>query len=440
MLRAFRNIFRVPELRQRILFTLGAIIVYRIGCTIPVPGVSAQNLQRFFEEQSGGTLLGLFNVFAGGALANATVFALGIMPYISASIILQLLTTVVPQLEQMVKEGGEEGRRKIQRYTRYGTIALAVLQGFGVSVWLERSDNFGGIEMVSVPGLWFKLLAVVTLVTGTAFLMWLGERITEKGVGNGISLIIFFGIADRIPIDFAKTWEQYSHMAAQEARWFQIGLLLLLMVVVTAGTVAITQAQRRIPVQRARVVRGRQVYSGSSSYLPLRVNQAGVMPIIFAQSLIMFPATLGQIVPIRFFQSMASFLDNEGIVYNVLYTALIVFFCYFYTAIVFNPVEVADNMKKYGSFIPGTRPGRSTALYLDRVMTRITLPGAFFLAAIAVVPTFFYRAFNVPFYFGGTSLLILVGVALDTMKQIESHLQMRHYEGFLKKGKLRGRR
>lgn len=440
MIKVIRNIYHIPELRKRILFTLGMIIVFRIGCNVPIPGVSSQALQDYFQETAKGTLLGLFNVFSGGALGRATVFALGIMPYISSSIIFQLLTTIVPRFEQMVKEGGEEGRRKIQRYTRYGTIALSTLQAFGITVWLSNPQNFSGREIVPMPGMSFTLMAVVTLVTGTAFLMWLGEQMTERGIGNGISLIIFFGIADRIPADVLTTWQRYSMMPRQEAKWFEISLLLGLMVATTAAVVLVTQAQRRIPVQRARVVRGRQVYSGSSSYLPLRVNQAGVLPIIFAQSLIMFPATIGQMVRLNAVMKIASYLSPGQVIYELLYMGLIVFFCYFYTAIIFNPVDVADNMKKYGSFIPGTRPGRSTAIYLDKVMTRITLPGAMFLAIIAVVPTIFMRLFNVTFYFGGTSLLILVGVALDTMKQIESHLQMRHYEGFLKKGKLRGRK
>jgi len=440
VIKVIRNIYHIPELRKRILFTLGMIIVFRIGCNVPIPGVSSQALQDYFQETAKGTLLGLFNVFSGGALGRATVFALGIMPYISSSIIFQLLTTIVPRFEQMVKEGGEEGRRKIQRYTRYGTIALSTLQAFGITVWLSNPQNFSGREIVPMPGMSFTLMAVVTLVTGTAFLMWLGEQMTERGIGNGISLIIFFGIADRIPADVLTTWQRYSMMPRQEAKWFEISLLLGLMVATTAAVVLVTQAQRRIPVQRARVVRGRQVYSGSSSYLPLRVNQAGVLPIIFAQSLIMFPATIGQMVRLNAVMKIASYLSPGQVIYELLYMGLIVFFCYFYTAIIFNPVDVADNMKKYGSFIPGTRPGRSTAIYLDKVMTRITLPGAMFLAIIAVVPTIFMRLFNVTFYFGGTSLLILVGVALDTMKQIESHLQMRHYEGFLKKGKLRGRK
>jgi len=440
VIKVIRNIYRIPELRSRILFTLGMIVVFRVGCNIPIPGVSSQALQQYFDETARGNLLGLLNVFSGGALGRATVFALGIMPYISSSIIFQLLTTVVPRLEQMVKEGGEEGRRKIQRYTRYGTIGLSTLQAFGITVWLSNPQNFGGREIVPTPGWQFTFMAVVTLVTGTAFLMWLGEQMTERGIGNGISLIIFFGIADRIPADVLTTWQQYSLRPSQEAKWFEISLLIGLMIATTAAVVLVTQAQRRIPVQRARVVRGRQVYSGASSYLPLRVNQAGVMPIIFAQSLIMFPATIGQLVRVNAVMKVASYLSPGEPLYNLLYMGLVVFFCYFYTAIIFNPVEVADNMKKYGSFIPGTRPGRSTAMYLDKVMTRITLPGAVFLAVIAVVPTIFMRIFNVSFYFGGTSLLILVGVALDTMKQVESHLQMRHYEGFLKKGKLRSRK
>jgi preprotein translocase subunit SecY len=443
MLKALTNIFKIPDLKKKVFFTFALIAVYRIGAFIPTPGIDGKALAQFFDNISraqGGTLFGLMNMFTGGAMTRMTVFALGIMPYISASIILQLLAVVIPQLEKLSKEG-EIGRRKLTQYTRYGTVLLCIIQSFFISIWLENPAHFQGIQIVQFPGWPFRLLTVLTLTTGTTFIMWLGERITEKGIGNGISLIITAGIISRLPAAF---YQLYILLSRKQIEILTVGLMLIMLVGVIIGIIVITQGQRRIPVQYARRIIGRRVYGGQSTYIPLRVNQAGVIPIIFAQSIILFPATIAGLVPGRAIQTIASLLVPGKVFYEVFYAVLIIFFCYFYTAITFNPIDIADNMKRYGGFVPGIRPGRPTALYFDYIMTRITLSGAIFLAIIAILPHFVSQGFKIPYlvasFFGGTGILIIVGVILDTMKQIESQLLMRHYEGFMKRGKLRGRR
>jgi preprotein translocase subunit SecY len=431
-----QSIFKIPELRRRILFTLALLVVFRIGSYVPVPGIDSAALGRALENARG-TLLGLYDMFAGGAFHRATIFALGIMPYISASIIMQLLTAVIPYFEKLQKEG-EEGRRKITQYTRYGTVLLAMIQSYGISIFLESGLGMG-MQVVPNPGPAFRLLTMLTLTSGTIFLMWLGEQISDKGIGNGISLLIFTGIVARYPNDFLRT---FTAVKVGEMKLFTLIFLLALMVLIVAGVVVMTQAMRKIPVQYAKRVIGRRIYGGQSTHIPLRVNTAGVIPIIFAQAILMFPQSLGTFFGggMSFMRRFAEFLDPRAVPYNVLYAVIIVFFAYFYTAIVFNPRDLAENMQRYGGFIPGIRPGKRTADYIDRVLTRVTLPGAVFLAFIAILPSIFMYRFNAPFVFGGTGLLIVVGVALDTLQQVESHLIMRHYEGFLKKGKLRGRR
>ena len=435
-----QNIFKIPELRRRVLFTLALLIVYRIGGHVPTPGVDTAALSYFFK-QNAGTLFGLYDLFAGGNLSKATIFALGIMPYISASIIFQLLTAVIPYFEKLQKEG-EEGRKKITQYTRYGTVILAIVQSYGISMFLEglRVNVGDGVASV-VPGsgFAFRLLTMITLTAGTIFVMWLGEQITERGIGNGISLIIFIGIIARYPSDFLRTAQMLKTGTLSP---FLMVIVFAMMIGVIAAVIMITQGQRRIPVQYAKRIVGRKVYGGQSTHIPLRVNTAGVIPIIFAQSVIMFPSTVATL----FFQNsdavqgFANLFAPGTAVYNILYSTIIVFFAYFYTAIIFNPADLADNMRKYGGFIPGIRPGKRTSEYIDRILTRVTLPGGIFLALIAILPFFLMNRFNVPFFFGGTGLLIVVGVGLDTLQQIESHLLMRHYDGFMKKGRLRGRR
>jgi preprotein translocase subunit SecY len=436
MFTKIQEIFSIPELKRRLMFTLGLLIVYRIGSHITTPGVDASVLTEFFARQRG-TILGLYDLFAGGNLEKATIFALGIMPYISASIILQLFQAVIPYFEKLAKEG-EEGRKKITQYTRYGTVILSVVQAFGIAIFLESMTGPSGQSAVMFPGWGFRLLTILTLTAGTVFIMWLGEQITERGIGNGMSLIITIGIIARYPIDTLNTIRalQLGQMTP-----FKLAIILLMMVLVTAAVIFITQGQRRVPVQYAKRVVGRRVYGGQASHIPLSVNIAGVIPIIFAQSLIMFPGTIAALIPnVQFLQTLALWLSPGHAIYIVLYTSIIIFFAYFYTAIVLNPVDLADNMKKSGGFIPGIRPGKRTAEYIDGILTRITLPGAIFLAFIAVLPDVLISRANVPFYFGGTGLLIVVGVMLDTLRQIESHLLMRHYEGFVKHGRLRGRR
>jgi len=429
------NIFKIPELKRRIFFTFGLLAIYRVGAHIPTPGIDGVALAEFFK-QAQGTLLGFFDMFAGGALLKMTVFALGIMPYISASIIIQLLTVVIPHLERLSKEG-EAGRRKIIRYTRYGTVGLAAFQSFGISVGLEQMTSPGGAAIVISPGWGFRAMTVITLTAGTAFIMWLGEQITERGIGNGISLIIFAGIVARMPIAIGQT---ITLMRTGELSAFLMVFILALMVAVVAFIIYMERGQRRIPVQYAKRVVGRKMYGGQSTHLPLKVNTSGVIPPIFASSILMFPATIAGFIKHPIMEAVANTFAPGRALYTVLYVALIIFFCYFYTAIQFNPVDVADNLKKYGGYIPGIRPGRKTADYLDRVLSRITFGGALYLALVCVIPEILYRIFNVPFYFGGTGLLIVVGVALDTVTQVETHLVTRHYEGFLKKGKIRGRR
>ena len=433
MIEQLRNIFRVPELKRRVLFTCALLIVYRIGAHIPTPGIDANALSRFFQQQAG-NLLGLMDVFTGGALRRLSVFALGIMPYISASIILQLLAVVIPALEKLQKEG-EQGRKKITQYTRYGTVFLSAIQGLGIAIGLE-SMQMGGAAVVPVPGWGFRLMTTLTLTGGTIFLMWLGEQISERGIGNGISLLIFAGIIVRMPEAIFASW---TLITQGEMNPLVFLALLVLMVFVVAAVIVMTLGQRRIPVQYAKRVVGRRVYGGQSTHIPLRVNTAGVIPVIFASSIIAFPATITQFVTHPWAQTVQSWLRFGGAPYTVLYGAGIIFFTYFYTAIIFNPTDVADNMKKYGGYIPGIRPGSKTAEFIERVLDRVTLVGALYLAAISILPEILITWMNVPFYFGGTSLLIVVGVALDTVQQVESHLLMRHYEGFLKKAKVRGR-
>jgi len=448
MFEAFINTIKIPDLRKKILFTLALIAVYRVGTYIPTPGVDGAKLAVFFNNLArtqGGALFGIMNMFSGGAISRLTIFALGIMPYISSSIILQLLTAVIPALERLAKEG-EAGQKKIIQYTRYGTVLLAVIQSFFIAVWLENPARFQGLQIVQFPGWSFRILTVITLTSGTAFIMWLGEQIQEYGIGNGMSLIITAGIISRIPTALYQVWSLFSPFAPEKAQLepFTLILMVVMLVIVIAAVIVITQGQRKIPIQYAKRVIGRKVYGGQSTFIPLRVNQGGVIPIIFAQSIILFPATIAGFIPNKTFQNLAMSLTRGEWVYNITYSILIIFFAYFYAAITFNPIDVADNMKKYGGFIPGIRPGRQTAEYLDFVMTRITLPGSLFLALIAVFPSIISGWLKIPYlvasFFGGTGLLIIVGVMLDTMKQIESHLLMRHYEGFMKKGKIKSRR
>ncbi len=427
-LQSFQNVFKIPELKRRILVTLGFLAAYRMGAHVPTPGIDGDALGQFFDQVAG-TLLGMVDLFSGGNLRRLTIFALGIMPYISASIILQLLTVVIPALERLAKEG-EAGRKKITQYTRYGTMVLSAVQALGIAIGLEGMRSPAGVSIVPVPGWGFRLLTMLTLTAGTAVIMWLGEQISEKGIGNGISLIIMAGIAVRLPSAIVAS---YTLISTGELKPLVFGGLVVMMVLVTAFVVLMQEGQRKIPVQYAKRVVGRKVYGGQSTHIPLRINTAGVIPVIFASSLILFPATISRFIPHPWMQAISDALSPGRFTYTVLYMTLIIFFAYFYTAIVFNPVDLADNMKKYGGFIPGVRPGKKTSEYIDRTLTRITLPGASFLALVSVLPDYLIRWFNVPFYFGGTSLLIVVGVALDTVRQMESHLLMRHYEGFLKK-------
>ncbi|MFO7973357.1 MAG: preprotein translocase subunit SecY [Candidatus Hydrogenedentota bacterium] len=436
---AFRNALKIPELKSRIFFTLVMLAVYRLGAHVPTPGVDGGALR---EAMGTGGLLSFYDMFSGGAFRNATVFALGIMPYISASIIIQLLTAVVPQLERLAKEG-PEGQKKITEYTRYGTIGLCIVQSLFVATYLVNL-NSPRLTIVPNPNVLFYILCVISFTTGTAFIMWLGEQISEHGVGNGISLIIFVSIVSRMPM---AVYSLYLQLRSDELTMFEGLMLVAVMVAVVAGVILVTTGQRRIPVQYPRQVKGRRVTAGGRNYLPLRVNQAGVIPIIFASSILMLPSMVAGAVESP---AVEAFFNNwftyDGLLYNAIYAGLIIFFCFFYTAITFNPVEIAENLKKYGGVVMGVRPGRATAEYLNRVMTRITLVGAVFLAGVALLPKFVNSGmgiedFNVSQFFGGTSLLILVGVALDTVRQIEQHLVMRNYDGFMKSGrKTPGRR
>lgn len=441
MIGGFQNIAGVPELRKRILFTLMMLAVFRIGVQIPTPGINTDVLAAFFAARKG-TLFGLFDMFSGGALERFSIFALGIMPYISASIILQLLTVVIPHLEKLSKEG-EAGRKKITQYTRYGTVALSIIQGLGISIGLESMTGPAGEMVVMSPGWAFRLMTVLTLTSGTAFIMWMGEKITERGIGNGISLIIFAGIIARMPSAIINTGRllQSGAIGGGAILGGVIALFLLaLMVAVVAAIVFMERGQRRIPVQYAKRVVGRKMYGGQSTHLPLKINTAGVIPPIFASSIIMFPATIANFINVPWVQTAAQYLRPESIVYEILYVGFIVFFCFFYTAVSFNPNDVAENMKKYGGYIPGIRPGKRTADFIEKVLTRITVIGAVYVSAICVLPSILTSQLNVPFFFGGTALLIVVGVAMDTIAQIETHLVARHYEGFLKSGRIKGRR
>lgn len=447
MLSAFVNSVKIPELRQRILFSFGMIFIVRMLAMVPVPGVDAVALREFIAQvraTAGGGFVGLFDLFSGGALENCAVGALGIMPNISASIILQLLTAVIPALERLAREG-DAGRQKIIQYGRYLTVLLCIIQGYAMATALEHPEAIGiARQIVHNPGWGFRILAVMVMTTGTMVLMWLGEQITDRGIGNGISLIITVSIISRLPGAVQATINMFTPVdgVAQFTVFHLIGLGVMLFLVI-AGVVAVTQAQRKIPVQYAKRVIGRKIYGGQSTYMPLRVNYSGVMPIIFAQAILMFPSKILSMVPLDFFQQMAAAVNFGTPLYNVLYAVLILFFSYFWVATQFNPIQIADDLKKYGGYVPGIRPGRPTAEFLDRTMTRITLAGAIFLTVIAVLPTVMAQQFRIPWivasFFGGTSLLIIVGVMLDTMRQVESHLIMRHYDGFLRKGRLRGR-
>jgi preprotein translocase subunit SecY len=448
MFGALVNSFKIPDLKRRILVTAALIVIYRIGCYIPTPGIDGTALAEFFNriaKTQGGTLFGIINMFSGGAMERLTIFALGIMPYISSSIILQLLTAVIPALEKLSKEG-KAGYERINQYTRYGTVALAVIQSFFIALWLEDPARFEGLKIVMNPGWGFRILTVLTLTTGTIFIMWLGEQIQERGIGNGISLVITAGIVSRIPAAINQLFVLVSPFAPSRRQLQPFTLLIMagLLCVVVFAVVMITQAQRKIPVQYARRIVGRKIYGGQATYIPLKVDTSGVIAIIFAQSIILFPATLASFIPNPAFQRVAQNLIRGHFLYTVVYALLIIFFCYFYTAIVFNPNELADNMKKYGGFIPGIRPGTSTAEFLDFTMTRITLAGAIFIAIIAIFPDFLMAWLKVPYliasFAGGTSILITVGVMLDTLKQIESHLLTHHYEGFLHGARIKGRR
>ena len=448
--KGFANCFKIEELRKKILFTIGIIAVYRIGCYIPTPGINGAALAEFFQRMNastgGGNVFGIMDMFSGGALGKMTIFSLGVMPYISSSIIMQLLTAVIPSLEKLSKEG-QAGYKKINQFTRYGTVGLGAIQSFFIALWLESPSSFNGLQVVDDPGWGFRLTTMATLTTGTVFLMWLGERIQERGVGNGTSLIITAGILASAPTAF-----QYMKLLLSpstgggQLQPMAIVLMFFFLIVVILGVTLISQAQRRIPVQYARRSTGTQAYSGqqgTGTFIPLKVDTAGIIAIIFAQSIILFPATIASFIPNGPLQHFASWVSRGHTLYYSIYAILIIFFCYFYTAIVFNPVDVSENLKKHGGFVPGIRPGKETADYLDYVLTRITLVGSLFICTIAVMPDAIMASFKVPYlvasFFGGTGVLITVGVMLDTMKQIESHLQMHHYEGFMKTGRLRGR-
>ena len=457
-----KNLFAITDLRNRVLFTLGLLAVFRIGSNIPTPGINQEALTLL--AQQAGNIFGLYNMFSGNNLSNMTIFALGVMPYISASIILQLLTVVWPYLERISKEG-ELGRRKITQYTRYGTIVLSIVQSLGIAIWLERSTQVaGGLPLVYEPGWGFRLMTVLTLTTGTTLIMWLGEQITERGIGNGMSLIIYAGIVVGLPSAVITTIDQ---LRTGQMGLIRLILLVVVMVFVIAAIIFVERGSRRITVQYAKRVVGRRMYGGASTHIPLKVNTGGVIPVIFASSILAFPATIAQMFandPTHWMTRVTDQLTMGMPLYNLLYVSLIIFFAYFYTAIIFNPDDVAENMRKYGGFVPGIRPGKRTAEYIDTILTRITLAGAVYLALIAILPDFLITGFRVApipfigdwldaalprfitegmgvtFYFGGTTLLIIVGVAMDTIQQVESQLIMRHYDGFMKKTRIRGRR
>lgn len=423
---SYQNLLKIPELKRKIFITLALLFVYRVGIHVPTPGVNGAALASFFASAEG-TLFSMFNMFSGGALERLSIFALGIMPYISASIILELMTVVVPHLAQLKKEG-DAGRKKKTQYTRYGTVVLSIIQGFGISVGLESMTSPAGVAIVPFTGWGFRLVTIITLTAGTCFIMWLGEQITERGIGNGISLIIFAGIVARMPSAMVNTFQL---MSTGEMSVFVMIILIVLMVAVVAAIIYMEMAQRRIPVHYAKRVVGRKMYGGQTSHLPLKINTAGVIPPIFASSIIMFPTTLAQFMDFSIMKTVAAMFSPGTIWYYMLYVGFIIFFCFFYTAVQFNPDDVADNMKRNGGYIPGIRPGKRTSEYIDKVLTRITVGGALYVSAVCVLPTFLMSKFNIPFYFGGTALLIVVGVAIDTISQIESHLISGNYEGFL---------
>lgn len=435
MLEGLDSVSKIPELQRRILFTFLLLAVYRIGVFIPTPGIDNAALLAFFE-QARGSMLGLMDMFAGGALSSFSIFALGIMPYISSSIILQLLTVAIPHLERLSKEG-ETGRRKITQYTRYGTIALSMIQGFSIAYGLQHMASPSGVPIVLQPGVSFIIMTIITLTAGTAFIMWLGETITEKGIGNGISLIIFTGIICRFPAGIAGTLQLFK---AGELNLFVVFFILILMVAVIGAIVFFEAGQRRIPVQYAKRIVGRKMYGGQTTHLPLKINSAGVIPPIFASSLIMFPATIANFAPQGWMQTVAGYLTPGKVGYEILYVGFIFLFCFFYTAVTFKPDDVAENMKKFGGYIPGIRPGKKTAEYIDNILEKLTFSGAIYVSLVCVLPSVLITQFNIPFYFGGTSLLIVVGVAVDTASQVESHLLTRQYDGFMKKGHIARRR
>ncbi|MDP8211597.1 MAG: preprotein translocase subunit SecY [Candidatus Stygibacter australis] len=436
MFNSISNIFKIPDLKKKILYTALILIIYRLGSFVPVPGINASALKEFLAGAgSDGNMFSMFDLFVGGNLQRASIFALGIMPYITTSIVIQLLGSVIPFFEKLRKEGAE-GQKKINQYTRYGTVGIAAFNSIGIALFLQGLESSTG-PAVPNPGFLFLFVTVLSMVTGTMIIMWLGEQITEHGIGNGISLIIFAGIIARYPQGFLN---MFNMLRAGVMNIFTFVAVIILMVVITGAVVLVTEGVRKIPVQYAKRVIGRKVYGGQSTFIPLKVNSAGVIPIIFAQSVLMFPRTIATFFKDSDFATyIVNLLSPGAFLYTVLYVLLIVFFAYFYTAMVINPTEMAENMKKYGGFIPGRKPGKKTSEYINNVLTRITLPGAIFFAFIAVLPGFMQRWANLPFYFGGTGLIIVVGVSLDTLQQIESHLVMRHYDGFMKKGKLRGR-
>lgn len=459
MLSSIKNIFSIPDLRRRVIFTLLLLAVYRIGAQIPNPGISEAALAEFWEQQKG-TIFGMLDLFTGRGMSRMTIFALGIMPYISSSIILQLLQVVWPYLERLSKEG-ELGRKKITQYTRYGTLFICAIQSFGISLFLEKTTSPGGLPIVPNPGMGFKLLTILTLTTGTTFIMWLGEQISERGIGNGISLIIFAGIV----VDFPRMAQTvFGQVRTGDVSILAVIVFAAIMLALVSAIIFVERGQRRLPVSYAKRVVGRKIYGGQSTHLPLRVNTGGVIPIIFAAAVITIPATIAQMVKVPFIQNIAVQFGQGMPLYVILYVATIIFFTYFYVSIIFNPTDVADNLRKYGGFIPGIRPGKNTADYIDNVLSRLTLVGASYLAGIAILPEiltrglkvqalpwvgafleanlpqWFTQGMNIEFYFGGTSILIVVGVAMDTMQQIEAQLVMRHYDGFMRRGRIKGRR
>ena len=459
MLSSIKNIFSIPDLRRRVIFTLLLLAVYRIGAQIPNPGISEAALAEFWEQQKG-TIFGMLDLFTGRGMSRMTIFALGIMPYISSSIILQLLQVVWPYLERLSKEG-ELGRKKITQYTRYGTLFICAIQSFGISLFLEKTTSPGGLPIVPNPGIGFKLLTILTLTTGTTFIMWLGEQISERGIGNGISLIIFAGIV----VDFPRMAQTvFGQVRTGDVSILAVIVFAAIMLALVSAIIFVERGQRRLPVSYAKRVVGRKIYGGQSTHLPLRVNTGGVIPIIFAAAVITIPATIAQMVKVPFIQNIAVQFGQGMPLYVILYVATIIFFTYFYVSIIFNPTDVADNLRKYGGFIPGIRPGKNTADYIDNVLSRLTMVGASYLAGIAILPEiltrglkvqalpwvgvfleanlpqWFTQGMNIEFYFGGTSILIVVGVAMDTMQQIEAQLVMRHYDGFMRRGRIKGRR